>query len=96
MTVTVYTGANGSFALYEDAGVTYAYERGEFSTIPMRWNDATGVLDIGARQGRFPGMPGARTIHVRFVSGPDPDAGDFDAPAARTVQYAGQAMEVRR
>ena len=96
LTIVVYTGANGSFSLYEDAGVTYGYERGEFSTIPMSWNDATGVLSIGARQGRYPGMPGTRTVNVRFVSGPGADVGNFDAPAARTVQYDGQALEIRR
>ncbi|MFN3668220.1 MAG: TIM-barrel domain-containing protein [Brevundimonas sp.] len=96
LTVIVYTGADGAFAFYEDAGVTYAYERGEFSTIPMSWNDAAGTLAIGARQGQFAGMAAARTIHVRFVSGPGPDVGDFDAPAARTVRYEGQAVEVRR
>lgn len=96
LTLVVYTGANGTFSLYEDQGTTYAYERGEFSNIPMSWNDATGVLTIGARTGSYPTMPASRTIHVRFVSGPGADVGDFDAAPARTIQYTGQAVEVRR
>jgi alpha-D-xyloside xylohydrolase len=96
LTLTVYTGANGSFSLYEDQGTTYAYERGEFSNIPMTWNDATGVLTIGARTGSYPTMPTNRTINVRFVSGPGADVGNFEAAPARTIQYNGQAVEVRR
>jgi len=96
LTLIVYTGANGSFSLYEDQGTTYAYERGEFSNIPMTWNDATGVLTIGARTGSYPTMPANRTINVRFVSGPGADVGNFDAAPARTIQYNGQAVEVRR
>jgi alpha-D-xyloside xylohydrolase len=96
LTLVVYTGADGSFSLYEDEGRSYAYERGEFSTIPMRWNDATGVLTIGARAGAYAGMPMNRTINVRFVSGPGADVGDFDAAPAKTIQYTGEAVEVRR
>ncbi|MFN7108881.1 MAG: DUF5110 domain-containing protein, partial [Brevundimonas sp.] len=96
LTLVIYTGANGTFSLYEDQGTTYAYERGEFSNIPMTWNEATGVLTIGARTGSYPTMPATRTINVRFVSGPGADVGDFDAAPARTIQYDGQAVEVRR
>ena len=32
----------------------YGYERGEFSNIPMTWDDARGVLTIGARTGAGP------------------------------------------
>lgn len=96
LTLVVYTGADGSFSLYEDEGTTYGYERGEFSRIPMSWNERTGVLSIGARSGAYPGMPANRTINVRFVSGPSADAGNFDAAPARTVQYTGRAVEIRR
>ncbi len=96
LTLVVYTGANGAFSLYQDDGQDYGYERGEFSTIPMTWDDARGVLSIGARAGSYPGMPANRTINVRFVSGPGANVGDFDAAPARTVQYTGQAVEIRR
>jgi len=96
LTLIVYTGADGAFSLYEDQGVNYAYERGEFSNIPMQWNDAAGVLTIGARTGAYPGMPTDRTIHVRFVSGPGADVGNFDAAPARTIRYSGQPVEIRR
>ena len=96
LTLIVFTGADGAFTLYDDAGTTYGYERGEYASIPMRWNDATGVLSIGAREGSYPGMPQSRTVHVRFVSGPGTAAGDFDARPDQTVTYTGTAIEVRR
>ena len=96
ITLLVYVGADGSFDLYEDQGLSYGYERGEFARIPIRWDQKKGVLTIGARAGSYPGMAAQRTINVRWISGPNPKAGDFDAPAQKTVQYSGQAIEVRR
>lgn len=52
----VYRGADGNFDLYEDEGDNYDYEKGMHSIISMHWDDATGTLNIGARQGSFPGM----------------------------------------
>ena len=37
----IYPGCDGSFLLYEDEGDSYNYEQGAFSTIHMRWQDAT-------------------------------------------------------
>ena len=35
LTVSVYAGADGSFTLYEDNGVTYDYEKGNYATIRL-------------------------------------------------------------
>ena len=56
LTICVYPGADGTFTLYEDEGDGYNYERGQFSTIPFTWDEATRTLTIGQRQGSFPGM----------------------------------------
>ena len=42
--VHVWRGADGAFDLYDDAGDGYAYEKGEYTLTPLRWNDETGVL----------------------------------------------------
>ena len=68
VTLTVYTGADGKFNLYEDDGVTNGYERGAFSTIPITWSEATHTLTIGNRMGTYPGMLAKRTFQVRFVN----------------------------
>ncbi len=40
----VYAGADAAFDLYGDAGNGYAYERGEYTLTPLRWNDASRTL----------------------------------------------------
>ena len=47
ITVYVYSGADGSFSLYEDDGRTYGYERDEFSVVPLSWNEGGRTLTIG-------------------------------------------------
>jgi alpha-D-xyloside xylohydrolase len=41
----VYAGADGDFTLYNDDGQTYAYERGEFETTHLRWDDKARKLE---------------------------------------------------
>ncbi|MEO8483864.1 MAG: TIM-barrel domain-containing protein [Acidobacteriota bacterium] len=95
VTLYVYAGANGTFSLYEDDGLTYGYERGQFSQIPITWNDATKVLTIGRRTGTFPGMPTARTFNVVVVKAGAPVAYQGAAAAGRGVKYSGLAVNVR-
>ena len=96
LTIDVYTGADGSFSLYEDQGRNYGYERGEFSRIPLAWNEKTGELSIGARQGTYPGMRKDREIRVRWIDGPRADAGALEPEADHSVRYTGKALTVRR
>ena len=43
--IRVYAGANGTFALYDDDGESYDYERGVGATLTtLRWDETTGVL----------------------------------------------------
>ena len=92
--VRVYRGADGTFDLYEDAGDTYNYEKGEHSTIPMRWDDAAGTLTIGAREGAFPAMVKQRMFRVVFV-GEGHGAGAKESTVAdREVSYFGESVMV--
>ena len=60
----VYAGADGQFTLYEDEGTNYNYEKGAYSMIPIRYDDARGVVEIGQRQGEYPGMLKERTFLI--------------------------------
>ena len=60
----VYPGADASFTLYSDDNETYAYEKGAFEKIPLKWDDAKKRLTIGPREGSFPGMPKEREFVV--------------------------------
>ncbi|MBR4826413.1 MAG: DUF5110 domain-containing protein [Bacteroidales bacterium] len=69
----VYPGADGSFVLYEDDGLSYAYERGEYSRVPLHWDDAARTLTVGAREGSFAGtqrfsvcINGSRPVEVNY------------------------------
>ena len=42
--VRVYPGADGEFTLYNDDGLTYAYEKGEAEVTHLRWDNAKGKL----------------------------------------------------
>ena len=96
LTVEIYTGADGKFSLYEDNGRNYGYERGEFSRIPLAWNEKTGELSIGERAGQYPGMQANREIRVRWVDGPRKDNGTLEPAADVTVKYDGKAQVVKR
>jgi alpha-D-xyloside xylohydrolase len=95
ITLLIYTGVDGAFDLYEDDGVTYAHQEGAFTRIPIRYDDASGAVTIGAREGGYPAMPRERTFHVRWISGPSRDAANFDARPDRTVGYSGAEVTVR-
>jgi alpha-D-xyloside xylohydrolase len=42
--IRVYAGADGEFTLYDDDGVSYAYEQGKGVSTTLRWSEATGTL----------------------------------------------------
>jgi alpha-D-xyloside xylohydrolase len=63
----VYTGANGSFTLYEDEGTNYDYEKGAYTEIPLTWDEENQSLTIGTRQGSFEGMQAKREFRITFV-----------------------------
>jgi alpha-D-xyloside xylohydrolase len=95
ITLLVFTGSDGSFDYYEDDGVSYGYEHGEFARIPLRYDAAKGTLTIGARTGSYTGMPEERTFKVRWIrDGAKPPA-DLDAAADVTVAYKGAEVIVR-
>ncbi|HEY6448359.1 MAG TPA: TIM-barrel domain-containing protein [Acidobacteriaceae bacterium] len=88
----IYPGSDGSFRLYEDDGVTYDYEKGAYSWIPMQWDEAARTLTIGDRQGQFPAMLTARTFNVVLV-GPGHGVGE-GAATGKTVVYSGAALRL--
>ncbi|MCK5911819.1 MAG: glycoside hydrolase family 31 protein, partial [Caulobacter sp.] len=94
ITFVVYTGQDGRFELYEDDGLSMAYQRGAYSRIPVSYDEASGRLTIGARSGRYDGMVERRVFKVRFV-GPGVKSVGFDAADA-TIDYAGALVTAMR
>ena len=77
--VLLYPGADGTFTLYEDDGVTNAYEKGQCSRITFQWNDASRRLIINKRMGKYQDMPTHRTFRIKVVGS-----------APQTVTYQGK------
>ncbi|WP_295799467.1 TIM-barrel domain-containing protein [uncultured Microbulbifer sp.] len=95
LTLNVFTGADGHFEIYEDDGVSYGYENGEWSRIPVSYNDTTGQLTIGERNGSFEGMAKQREIRVRWIDANDKPF-ELDTGIDETVRYSGSSVTVKR
>jgi alpha-D-xyloside xylohydrolase len=92
----VFTGADGQFALYDDDGVSEAYARGKYSRVPIRWDQASRTLTIGAREGSYDGMPAKRTFAVRFYVPGKAVAPSFDEAGAISLVYDGKPLTVKQ
>jgi alpha-D-xyloside xylohydrolase len=91
----IYAGADGAFTLYEDDGLSYGYEKGAFSRIPMKWNDATRTLTLGKREGSFAGMLKERRFEVVLVAKDKPVGFSFEPKSDKTVHYDGGVVELK-
>jgi alpha-D-xyloside xylohydrolase len=90
----VYTGNDGSFTLYEDENTNYNYEKGNFSTIPIIYNEKEHKLTIGKRQGKFSGMLETRTFEIVWISVGKPSRLDFQVKPDTTVLYNGSPLTI--
>ncbi len=80
----VYSGANGSFTLYEDEFDNYNYETGAYTEIPMSWDNANRKLTIGSRKGAYNGMLQKRQFTVVLDDG-----------TKKTIEYDGKKRVVK-
>ncbi|MBK8050675.1 MAG: DUF5110 domain-containing protein [Anaerolineales bacterium] len=83
--IHVYPGADGAFLLYEDAGDSYDYERGAFTTVAFRWDEAHRCLIISDRTGAYPEMQMERTFQLVFHG---------DSTLRRPVVYSGKQVVI--
>ncbi|MDE6340756.1 MAG: glycoside hydrolase family 31 protein [Muribaculaceae bacterium] len=63
--IDIYPGRDATFTLYDDAGDTYDFEKGEYTRINLDWNDAKGVLTISEAEGTYPENLPVRNLVVR-------------------------------
>jgi alpha-D-xyloside xylohydrolase len=66
--IRIYRGADGAFALYEDAGDGYGYERGESATVDLQWDDTLGELTLSERRGGFAKLVKERDYKLILIS----------------------------
>jgi alpha-D-xyloside xylohydrolase len=90
----IYTGADGEFVLYQDAGDGYDYEHGVHSVIPMHWSESNRTLTIGPREGEYPGMPASMEMKVVLVSAGHGTGLEPTATPDKLIVYNGQSISV--
>jgi alpha-D-xyloside xylohydrolase len=89
--ILVFPGLDGASLLYEDDGLTYAYETGKCTSISMHWDDVHGELRFGRHAGRFTGMPEKRQFRIHLVI---PGQPPLDLGQGVDITYSGQPMRV--
>lgn len=82
LTLMVYPGADAKFNLYDDDGATLNYAKGEYSLIPIAWNDKKQTLTIGAKKGAYEGYKTDLTVKL-------PDG------TSKKVKYSGKEIKVK-
>ena len=80
----VYTGANGSFTLYEDEFDTYNYENGAYTEITITWDNSKKTLTIGERKGMYSEMLSNRKFTVILDDG-----------TSKIVPYKGKKVVIK-
>ena len=95
ITVLVYAGADGHASLYEDDGTGYGYEHGHYSRVPIGYDDTTGVVTLGKREGDGTGAPMRREFVIRRIDAAHPNADALDASRDVKVEYVGSPVEVK-
>jgi alpha-glucosidase/alpha-D-xyloside xylohydrolase len=85
LTLVIYPGADGTFTLYEDDGITFNYRRGEWMGIQMAWNDRRSRLTLRLAEGSQMLSPLSRAITVRIASQKE----------THTVIFEGKPVEVQ-
>lgn len=91
--VRVYRGADASFELFEDDGISRDYQDGKHSTIGFSWDDAKSELTIGKRVGSFAGMLQQRTFNIVFVREGHGVGVEAVSPD-RVAAYSGESLVV--
>lgn len=85
--IKVYAGKDGQFSLYEDEGINYNYEKGNYSTIAFEYKDAENKLIISQRVGAFEGMLYNRIFRIKLVGKSESEV--------KVIQYNGSKTEVK-
>jgi len=94
LTLYVYAGQSGRFTLYEDDGTSYGYEKGDYSTIDISWNEQKGELTVSDRKGQFTGMFKQRKLAVVLVDSSHPAGLDIPLVPIKQLSYEGKAIRV--
>ncbi len=89
-------GRNCAFTLYEDEGTNYNYEKGQCSTIKFSYDESTGELTFGERNGEFKGMLKERTFNIVWITRDKPVAFTTGKVPNNSVTYNGSKVVIKK
>jgi alpha-glucosidase/alpha-D-xyloside xylohydrolase len=84
LTVTVYPGADGAFALFEDDGTSFDYRHGAWMGISFSWTDRSRRLTIALTRDSRMRQPLVRDVEVRVAG----------QSTTRSVKFSGRPVTV--
>lgn len=79
----IYTGSDGEFIYYDDAGDDYSYENNEYEEVHINWSDFSREITLSKREGSFKGMISMRKIKL-FING----------TYSKDIDYNGEELSV--
>ncbi len=83
LSIWIYPGADNSFVLYEDDGISFNYRRGEWMGISLHWNDSARTLKLSLASGSHLLPPRGRTVTVKMLE------------TEKTITFDGNAVDVK-
>jgi len=91
----IYPGADGRFTFYEDENDNYNYEKGQYATFTLIWNNQQKKLTISGTAGNFPGALKRRIFNIVVVNGKHGSGPLAAAGIDKKVAYKGKAITVK-
>ena len=85
LALQIYPGADGSFLLYEDDGLSFDYRKGQWMGIQAGWNDRERRLTLRLAAGSRMLPPQRREIEVRLAS----------VKTGRPVVFTGKPLAIK-
>lgn len=84
LTLVVFPGADGTSTWYEDDGESFAFRKGEWMRVEMRWRGTVRRLTLRLTRGSRAVPPIPRQVHVRI-------AGNSEV---KTLEFTGRTVEI--
>jgi alpha-D-xyloside xylohydrolase len=91
----IYPGADGNFTIYEDENDNYNYEKGVYSTIDIKWDEAKQTLTIADRKGEYPGMLKERTFNIVITTKNHGAGLNISDSYDKVIKYNGKEIKVK-
>jgi len=82
LSVSIYPGADASFLLYEDDGISFNYRKGHWTGMQMTWNGSNRKFDLTLASGSRLMPPEKRTIEVKLGG------------ITKTIDFAGKPVSI--